>query len=141
MPSEIKQVGGNHYDAKDGYQHWDWVVDMQMPYLPATATKYITRWRKKNGYQDLEKALTYFQKLRYEMDRQPFVSPGLRHGWMTDRFIEANNLTGLDAKIIICMSGTRDHAMISLACQYTEELMLQERLRKEQEHRDMAGGA
>lgn len=56
----VKQVGGEHYDAK--YQHWDWVAETGLPYLEASATKYISRWRKKGGRQDLEKALSYVQK-------------------------------------------------------------------------------
>lgn len=55
------QVGGDHYRT-DGVQHWDLMADYDVPYLTATATKYISRWRKKNGVQDLEKALHYVEK-------------------------------------------------------------------------------
>lgn len=61
MSTKVEQVGGTHYNAE--YEHWDWVVDIGMTYLPATATKYLTRWRKKNGLQDLMKAQTYLEKL------------------------------------------------------------------------------
>lgn len=60
--ANAKQVGGDHYQTNNGYQHWDLMKDLGLPYHPATATKYLTRWRKKNGRQDLEKALHYVQK-------------------------------------------------------------------------------
>ncbi|CAN0296744.1 unnamed protein product, partial [Chrysoparadoxa australica] len=56
--SERTQVGGNHYETEDGYEHWDWVVDGEIGYLAGNATKYISRWRKKNGLLDLQKAIT-----------------------------------------------------------------------------------
>lgn len=62
-----RQVGGAHYNpgAVAGfYQHWDFVVDVRLPYLEAQATRYIDRHQKKNGRQDLEKALHYIQKLQ-----------------------------------------------------------------------------
>lgn len=56
-----QQVGGDHYRCK--YQHWDFVMENCLNYLQGCATKYVARWRKKNGVQDLEKALHYVQKL------------------------------------------------------------------------------
>tara|TARA_R110000851_G_scaffold96792_2_gene209953 strand:- start:34339 stop:34716 length:378 start_codon:yes stop_codon:yes gene_type:complete len=60
MRSNDTQVGGDHY--KREYQHWDLVIDTDMPYVLGCATKYISRWRKKNGKQDLEKSLHYIHK-------------------------------------------------------------------------------
>lgn len=54
------QHGGIHYRLE--YQHWDWATDVGMHYLIGCATKYITRWRKKNGVEDLNKAIHYLQK-------------------------------------------------------------------------------
>lgn len=62
----VAQEGGDHYQTE--YQHWDWVVDIGMTYLPATATKYLARWQKKNGLQDLMKADTYLEKLIVSWD-------------------------------------------------------------------------
>lgn len=56
---DIKQVGGDHYDAT--YQHWHWAAENRMCYPLAAATKYLYRYAKKNGKQDLEKALSYLQ--------------------------------------------------------------------------------
>ena len=64
-----RQVGGEHY--KSAYQHWDFVVDVNMPYLPAQVVKYITRWRKKNGKQDLEKAIHFLEKhIEVELEKR-----------------------------------------------------------------------
>jgi len=60
----VKQVGGEHYKAEKNYQHWDWCIDIRLGYLEAAATKYITRWRGKNGVQDVDKGISYLQKAR-----------------------------------------------------------------------------
>ena len=61
MKASEKQVGGSHYKA-DGIQHWDYCIEVNVPNLEYAATKYISRWRKKNGIQDLQKALHYIEK-------------------------------------------------------------------------------
>lgn len=61
MSANDKQVGGSHYRAE--YQHWDWVTEHGITYLAGCATKYLLRWRKKNGVQDLEKARHYVEKM------------------------------------------------------------------------------
>lgn len=66
MSANDRQVGGDHY--RKGYQHWDFVVDCSIPYLEAQVTKYISRHEKKNGKQDLDKALHFLQKIR-EVER------------------------------------------------------------------------
>ena len=58
--SYVKQVGGKHYEGTE-YQHWDMVVDTNMNYLQACATKYLLR-EKENRYQDLDKALSFVKK-------------------------------------------------------------------------------
>lgn len=58
--SHVKQVGGDHYEAP--YQHWDLVGDCHISYFEANATKYVGRWRKKNGIQDLQKGISYLEK-------------------------------------------------------------------------------
>ena len=56
----VTQVGGTHYNSP--YQHWDLVADLGLDYLRACATKYVTRSRKKNGREDLKKAVSYLEK-------------------------------------------------------------------------------
>ena len=66
-----RQIGGDHY--KGEYQHWDFVVDTGQGYLDGCVTKYVSRWRKKNGVQDLEKALHYFEKAKEIEPHHPSV--------------------------------------------------------------------
>lgn len=62
MPANSKMVGGSHY-ITGGISHWDLIHDNGVCYLVGNATKYLTRFRKKNGLQDLQKALHYVEKL------------------------------------------------------------------------------
>lgn len=61
MNANDRQVGGGHYAAS--YQHWDLVADLGLGYFEGQITKYVARWRKKNGLQDLEKAMHFLEKL------------------------------------------------------------------------------
>src|SRR5579863_6307000 len=67
------QVGGTHYHSEENpqYQHWDYVIETNLDYFTATATKYVVRYSKKGGVQDLQKAKHYIQKLLFEKERRP----------------------------------------------------------------------
>lgn len=56
-----RQEFGDHYQTP--IQHWDFVLANNIGYLEGCATKYLVRWRKKNGLQDLIKARHYVDKL------------------------------------------------------------------------------
>lgn len=56
-----KQIGGTHYQS--AWQHWDIVEEYNIGYLESVATKYIMRHRRKNGIEDLQKALHFIDKL------------------------------------------------------------------------------
>lgn len=58
-----KQVGGTHYNQVST-QHWDLMLLNRVPYLEAQITKYVTRWKKKHGAQDVEKSTHYLEKLQ-----------------------------------------------------------------------------
>lgn len=60
MKANTKQVGGNHYNST--IQHWDYVVANDLDYFQAQITKYVTRWKKKNGLVDLQKAQHFLEK-------------------------------------------------------------------------------
>ncbi len=62
MSANSIQIGGTHYSDAGDYQHWDFVIDLQLHYLFGCATKYVCRWRKKNGAEDLMKASHYLTK-------------------------------------------------------------------------------
>ena len=57
-----KQVAGNHY--KDlPIQPVEYIHDNALGYFEGNVVKYISRWRKKNGIADLEKAKHYIELL------------------------------------------------------------------------------
>ena len=68
MSANDKQIGGDHYHS--AYQHWDFQKDVEFNYLEAQVAKYVTRYTRKNGAQDLEKALHFLEKLQEEKEKQ-----------------------------------------------------------------------
>lgn len=75
IPSKANrvQVGGSHY--RSPIQHWDYVIANEIPYLEAQIIKYLTRWRKKNGAQDVRKAYHFLQKLMEVEGIHPDIEP------------------------------------------------------------------
>lgn len=57
------QIGGSHYKEGGTLQHWNMAAANGLGYLESASTKYVTRWRKKAGLLDLEKAGHYHDKL------------------------------------------------------------------------------
>jgi hypothetical protein len=55
------QVGGDHY--KTEIQTWDYIIANDLGYLEGNIIKYVSRYRKKGGVDDLRKAQHYLQKL------------------------------------------------------------------------------
>lgn len=62
MSANDMQVGGKHY-AESAIQPWDFIVSNNIGYLEGNIIKYVSRWRKKGGVEDLRKAGHYLQKL------------------------------------------------------------------------------
>lgn len=60
------QVGGDHYRGRP-IQHWDVIDRNGIGYLEGVATKYLCRYKDKNGVQDLRKAEHYIMKLMEEV--------------------------------------------------------------------------
>lgn len=89
MSANEKQVGGNHYAS--GIQHWDYVIANELDYFQAQVTKYVTRWKKKNGIQDLEKAMHFLEKY-IESEKMKYQTKGT---WTT----VGTTTTGLGGKI------------------------------------------
>jgi hypothetical protein len=57
-----KQVAGNHY--KDlPIQPVEYIYANALGYFEGNVIKYVSRWRKKNGVADLEKAKHYIELL------------------------------------------------------------------------------
>jgi hypothetical protein len=63
-PAKINATehGGDHY-KRDAIQVWDFVAANEIPYFEATAIKYLCRWKRKGGIEDLRKAIHFIEKL------------------------------------------------------------------------------
>lgn len=62
MESLKGQVGGSHY--KDmAIQPIEYIVKNNLPYIDGNIVKYVSRWRAKNGVEDLRKARHYLDML------------------------------------------------------------------------------
>jgi hypothetical protein len=62
MNSLFTQVGGNHYkDMK--IQPVEYIIQNNIGYLEGNVIKYISRYKQKNGINDLRKARHYIDML------------------------------------------------------------------------------
>ena len=61
--SNAYQVGGGHYQNHgDGLQHWDVMALLRANYFIGCSTKYLIRFEKKNGVEDLAKCVHFLKK-------------------------------------------------------------------------------
>ena len=78
MSVNDEQVGGEHYQKP--IQPWDYITLNRLGYLEGNIIKYVTRYKEKNGLQDLYKAKHYLEKLievnsETELECKHCVSP------------------------------------------------------------------
>lgn len=62
------QVGGGHYKGKK-IQPIEYIHANNLNYSEGAIVKYITRWREKNGFEDLEK-IKHYVDLLIEMEKK-----------------------------------------------------------------------
>ena len=67
MPANTKQIGGEHYRSE--IQHWDYVLANNLDYFQGQITKYVSRWKNKNGIEDLKKAQHFLEKYIEEVSK------------------------------------------------------------------------
>lgn len=72
MNEQVQQVGGNHYDAP--IKPWDEFKRLNVTWAQGELAKYLCRWPKKGGIQDLQKALSIVQK--YKNSPEPVTYKG-----------------------------------------------------------------
>jgi len=56
-----KQIGGEHYAMK--IEPIEYIEENNLPFHEANVVKYVSRWRSKNGFEDLQKAKWYIERL------------------------------------------------------------------------------
>lgn len=62
MTAKKHQVGGDHYQVQN-IQPIDYILANQLDFCEGNIVKYVTRWRYKNGIEDLKKARHYLDFL------------------------------------------------------------------------------
>lgn len=110
MGANDRQVGGQHYQSN--YQHWDLAIRVPMSYLEGNATRYVCRWRKKEGMQDLQKALHYVDKLIevFEFSTRLRNLNTVHIHEEVNKFSNANNLSFNEKEFVltICTTNSMD---------------------------------
>lgn len=92
-----RQVGGKHYKGRTYHgipiEHWDVVVVFDLNYFQGQVTKYVMRYKDKNGLEDLHKARHFLDKLieteEAKLKAAQDVEPKGRVKMPADRTIES----------------------------------------------------
>jgi hypothetical protein len=125
MSANEKQVGGRHY--KTEYEHWDLAIKVPMTYLEGCATKHVARWRKKNGVQDLQKAMHYLEKLietvNYEDMSRKLTRPEIHVE--INNFALMNNLSLAEEEFIVILCTHQNLFDLRHAHALVEELIIE----------------
>lgn len=110
-----KQIAGTHYKTK--YQHWDMLpnIGYDGQYFAGQISKYLMRWRKKNGVRDILKAQHFLEKM-VELTRS--IGPEfLTNGFDTDEEVRAqiqgHMATHLDEFFTVNEVGMQERAIIT----------------------------
>ena len=93
MAANDTQIGGDHYKTP-GLAHWDIVDEYDVSYLAGNATKYLTRFRRKAGLQDLQKAQHYIAKMIETRSKFHGRTEGDVPLPVLDTFFADNGITG-----------------------------------------------
>lgn len=108
------QIGGSHYRNK-GIQPIELIVALNLNFIEGNIVKYITRYKEKNGVQDLMKCIHYSQ-LAIELKCIRSISIDILNNISyIDNYYVSNNLTGTQRDIIIaCLQN--DYERVKLLC-------------------------
>lgn len=68
LPS-VKQETKHPLHYNKGIECWDYIASHNMGFLEGNIIKYVTRYKHKNGKEDLIKAREYLNKLIFEYDK------------------------------------------------------------------------
>ena len=97
MSAIDKQIGGDHYKGM-AIQPIEYIQANKLRFIEGNIVKYISRWREKNGIEDLKKIKHYVEFLIEEVEGKK----GKELGEVNDQKLQAYlNQTG-------CEGGTCD---------------------------------
>lgn len=124
MSANTKQVGGDHYAKGGEFQHWDLIsYNFGAGYLIGCATKYLTRWRDKNGVQDLQKSLHYIEKLQ-ELRLLEVVQPPKQPALFLREFLDGYDLTPKpEGEVIMLLMNWPDDSALQRAWEIVDGLI------------------
>ncbi len=130
MSANERQVGGAHYQKGGSYQHWDLMADtVGIGYHMANATKYLGRWRDKNGLEDVRKAGHYVQKC-IELAEAGHTNPvdPLTAISKVNKYFETNGIDPGSPEGVIIDMVLRWHEVVTLrmASQLIELMLVEE---------------
>lgn len=103
MSANAIQVGGDHYKSAD-FQPWDLIETHGLGFIEGNIVKYLTRWRKKGGVQDLEKVRHYVLKLEELAEagiRSPRVVGNGIGPMVLSQYFQAHGITDFREMILI----------------------------------------
>ena len=89
------QHGGTHY-KKAKFQHWDLINKNRIGYLEGCSSKYVSRWKDKNGAEDLWKASHYIDKLIECYHDYDYRATGFAPDSDLNLFFEDNKITNVN---------------------------------------------
>lgn len=97
MSNLQRQVGGDHY-SKMKVQPTELITELKCSFYQGNIIKYLSRYKSKNGKQDLEKVIHYAQIAIERQDRRVCVEDAIFHG--IPRFCKENGLSKIEEDIM-----------------------------------------
>ena len=95
MRATERQVGGTHYNMP--YQPIKFITENNLNFIQGNIVKYVSRYNKKNGIQDLEKA-KHYAELGLEIEGNQFL---VCAGTEVLNYCNANDFSGLQQRAIL----------------------------------------
>lgn len=92
------QIGGSHYKALS-YQPITFIVRMRCNFIQGNIIKYVSRYKRKNGKQDLLKVIHYVQ-LGIELHPDNYCSFGETTSEEVHRYVKENNFSSMIEEIL-----------------------------------------
>jgi hypothetical protein len=117
------QHGGSHYKGAK-FQHWDLCAKNRIGYLESCGSKYASRWRKKNGVEDLQKGVHYCDKILECIVQYDYAPTGRAPYSDLQMFFEQNGISDADEQLAISHLCTWDSRLgIELARKHMSALL------------------
>ena len=63
------QIGGGHYKGK-AIQPIEYILSNDLGFIEGNIVKYITRYKDKNGMEDIKKVIHYAEILLYDLENK-----------------------------------------------------------------------